>query len=134
MGKFKGAELYEKRHIVAKFERIGELNVGGIVMPLWGFVTLISRLDAPIIAAKFDRLAKKDEEGHIRLEDTQPGEIILTPGLIYKKIPMSSPIMRKHEQAMKRWKPKPEFFFEKEKGPVVDLGPVNMPKPHDKIH
>lgn len=119
---------YERRQIVAKMGKAGTFRVGRRVFTLWKYMTFFTGNGKPGFAAEFVRKADIDKNGFLRLETVREGEIVVAPGLVYKKIPMTGNIMTVHLQAMKTFRPRDTLNFEKDKGPAVDLGEINLTK------
>ncbi len=83
--------------------------------------------DSPSIAAEFVGEAPKDKKGFLRIEDLKEGEILVTPGFVYRKIPMSGMIMAEHIRKMKNFKPRDITMAYKDRSAgAVDLGLIDM--------
>lgn len=116
--------------IVARMQRHGAFRMDGKKYILWKYMTFYTGSDQPAICAEFVRIADTDKEGFLRFDALQEGEIVVTPGLIYKKIPMSGLIMAEHLRKMTRFRPKAQVVYEKDKGAAVDLGTVDLRTKH----
>lgn len=122
---------YESRQVVAKFAKVGHFIDRGIQRTLWGCLTFwTGPLKAPK-AGRFIGFARRDEEGFIRMEQLRPGLFLVEPGLIYEAIPVTGVVMAKHEQAMKKFRPRDLIETVKDDAPAVDLGVINMPVKKD---
>lgn len=106
-------------------ERIGYFQEGGKKYTLWGYLTFYCGEGVTPIAAKYDRIAPRDEDGELLTSGIKPGEIVVMPGFVYKIIPMSGMIMSEHLKKIQRgWKPKAQLVYEKSDAPAVDLGVI----------
>lgn len=118
---------YERRHIVARMGKIGEVRYGHRTVSLWRYLTFWCGAGEPSFAAEFVRLADADAGGFLHIAHLKEGDIVVSPGLIYKKIPMSGRILGEHLRKMKTFKPKAELVpFKDTKAPVVDLGAIDF--------
>ncbi len=115
---------YESRQVVSKLGCAGYFDMGGLRHNIPEYVTIWNGLQ-PAIAAKFDRVAPK-ENGVLNTEELKEGDIVLNPGFVYKKTFMTGMIMVAHLKAMKTFKPKTIITHEKDTGPAVDMGVVNL--------
>ncbi len=116
---------YQKREIVAKLDAIGTFTENGKRYKLWGHMTFYCGPDTVAIAAKYDRVAPKDENGELVMIALKEGEIVVKPGFVYRIIPMTGAIMTEHLRAMRTWKPKVVYSYEKSDEAAVDLGVIN---------
>lgn len=127
----KSNQDYERRQIVARMGKAGEFRLGGKRYIIWEYMTFWSGHDKPSIAAKFVRPAPTDKEGFLRIEDLRPGEILVTPGLVYRKVPMSGLIMAEHMKKMKHFKPRDITVADIDRSEgAVDLGTIDMRTKH----
>lgn len=115
---------YIPRQKVAHMERIGFFQAGGKKFTLWGYMTFYCGPDTPAIAAKYDRVAPKDDNGDLVTMAIKEGEIVVMPGFVYKIIPMTGAIMTEHLRRMRTWKPKVILSYEKSDEAAVDLGVI----------
>lgn len=123
----KSAQTYQRRQIVARMGRVGEFRMDGKRYIIWKHMTLWASHDQPSIAVEFVRKADIDKDGFLRLEAIQEGEILITPGFIYKKIPMSGMIMNEHLRKMRRFKPRDITVAEVDRSDgAVDLGTIDL--------
>ena len=125
----KNAQPYERRQIVSYMGKAGLFSFGQKNYTIWKFMTFWCGGGKPAIAAEFVRMDERDDDGFIRMENMREGEMLVTPGLIYRKIPMSGLIMTKHLEKMKTFKPKDLVVYEKDtsSGPI-DVGEIDLTK------
>lgn len=114
---------YQSRQLIAKIGRVGEFVVDGKKYFIPEYCTFYNGAQ-PAFAAKFDRVAEKDFQGVLKVENVKEGEIILNPGFVYKKCHMTGNIMSEHLRAMRFWKPKTIIEHVKDEAPVVDVGVI----------
>ncbi len=120
-------KTYEQRQIVACMEQCGIFRVDGKKYKLWKYMTFWCGHDQPSIAAELVGRAPLDSEGFLRLDDMKEGEMIVMPGFIYRKIPMSGLIMAEHMKKMKKFKPRTLIQHVKDtSGGAVDLGTIDL--------
>lgn len=123
MTKINPDQPYEMRQIVATMGAAGEFALSGklykipLIMTFWGG-------EKPSFAAIFDRIADRDAKGFLVLSNMKKGEIVVKPGLVYRKILMTGVIMNEHLLAMKRFRPKKQIVYEKSTEAPVDLGVI----------
>lgn len=116
---------YEQRQIVARLDRLGSINMNLQQYPIWSYLTFHGG-GMPAFAATFDRLAPRDRENFLLLDDLRPGELVVTPGLVYRKIPMTGMLLMAHLDAMKYWRPKQTTSYEMDLSGVVDVGTIDL--------
>ena len=116
---------YQSRQLVAKVGRIGEFVVHGKKYFIPAYVTFYAGAQ-PAFAAKFDRLAERDHQDVLRMENMKEGEIILAPGLVYRKCPMTGGVMAEHLRCMKTFRPKVIVEHIKDGGPAADVGVIKV--------
>ena len=79
-------------------------------------------------AARFDRLAEKNHQDVLLVERVKEGEIVVAPGFVYRKVPMTGMVMAAHLKAMRTFKHKTIISHERDPAPAVDVGVVNLPR------
>lgn len=123
----KSNQLYERRQIVSYMGKVGHFRMDGRKFIIWKYMTFYCGEGKQPIAAEFVRMADKDEQGFLRIEGLKPGEIAVTPGLIYRKVPMSGLMMAEHLRKMKNFKPRDLVIYEKDTtSPAEDLGTIDL--------
>lgn len=131
----KSSRPYAQRSPVARFFKVGNVKVNGIQRTLWGFMSFYNGIGKLPTFGAYAGLAPVDEHGYLRIEQLAEGDIVVEPGLVYKPVPpmdVTGKMMAEHERAMKTWRPKVQYSYEKEAGPAIDLGPINLSK--EKLH
>lgn len=127
----KSDQNYQRRQIVARMGRAGVFRLGGKRYIIWKYMTFWCGNDMPSIAAEFVRQADHDKDGFLRIENLREGEIVVTPGLVYRKIPMSGVMMAEHIKAMRNFKPRDILVMDKDTDAgAVDLGAIDMRTKH----
>jgi len=112
--------IYAQRQIVCRLGQAGSYTINGITYAIPEIITLYGGE-----AARFVRLASKDLHGFLRFDDLKFGQIVINPGLIYDKIPMTGKIMSAHLKSMAAFKPRIVMEYEKDDSPPVDLGVIH---------
>lgn len=120
---------YKRLQIVARADRMGVVQDIVMQYPIFRYITFFMG-KGPAQAAMFDRIAERDKDGFIRLEKMENGEIIVNPGLVYKKIPMTGNIMAAHLDAMRTFRPKDVIEYEQSKEEAIDVGVFDFSNQH----
>lgn len=127
----KNSQEYDRRQIVACMDQVGQFAVGKQRYKLWRYMTFYCGKDQPSIAAELVGRAPVDNEGFLRIEEMKEGQLLVMPGFIYRKIPMTGALMAEHMKKMKYFKPR--VMVEHVKDTSVgaeDLGIIDMRTKH----
>lgn len=102
----KTARDYDRRSIVARVAVVGSVMRAGISYPIYKFLTF-KLPNGQVFGAEFTGYkAPVDRHGNLRMEVLKEGDIIVRPGLLYRKIlTMPGALMLAHLDAMKTWLP-----------------------------
>ena len=135
-------QAYEARGIIARYQRIGHYAVGPFMtVPVYKFLTVDRGGKNRPIAVEFVKPAPMIEdkgEFILNIEALKEGDIVVSPGLIYRKCIMFPKLTAVHMIAMKTYKPKEIIQAEKADAEHIDLGYQNLSsekitqKDHDK--
>lgn len=129
---FNPSQDYEARGVVAQAVQIGHYQEGPLLRrPIYKYLTLDCGPGRPGIAIEFVREAEyvKTKEGSfLKADGLKEGEIVVSPGFVYKKIPWSTPLMNAHLKALKSYRRKDiiHSYVDKSDAPI-DLGTVKPP-------
>ena len=125
---FSNDQGYDALGVVARINKIGEYADGPLMRkPIYQFLTFHAGGGKPSFVAKYQRqaaIAIKDGQSFLDASELKVGEIVVSPGFIYKKIPWSSKLMNCHLDAMKTYKPKEIIIASAPTEPAIDLGTV----------
>ena len=121
----KNGKPYETRQVVAKLGKVGSFTTGGKSYFIPEYITFWTG-EGPSLAAKFDRIADKDPQGVLRMENVKEGEIVVAPGFVYRKTPMTGMVQAAHLRAMMTFRPKTIVSHELDTAPPVDMGTINL--------
>ncbi len=123
----KKGKPYNQLQIISKTGRAGTFNYGGRNYIIWRFMTFWTGYGKPAICAEFVRKCLVDKDGYLIMDNINEGEIIVKPGLVYRKTPMHGEAMANHLKHMQKFTPRQDLIIEKdtEAGPV-DLGIVDL--------
>ncbi len=115
---------YEARGIVARIQPVGRIN--GLA-PIYRYLTIDQGPGRPSFAVEFMGKASVDENGYLDMRTVKEGQLIVNPGLVYKKIPWSDGLMTLHLEAMKTYQRKEIYLpeIDRSAGPV-DIGTINL--------
>lgn len=128
--------------VVGRFNKIGKYSSGVVTMPIHRYLTLDNGKEK--FAVEFvDRAPtyriEGDDHEYIDFEKLEKGQLLIDPGLIYKRIPWTSKLMNMHLIAMKSYTPKDIIIYDKpEENDVIDMGFKNfssekiLAKDHEK--
>lgn len=127
----KSDQEYRRLQGVAKMGKAGEFVMNHKRYQIWQYMTFYTGPNSPPICAEFSRPATIDAEGFLQIGMLKEGEIVVKPGLIYKKIPMSGMIMAEHMFKMKTFKPRDIVQHVKDTtSGAVDLGTIDLRTKH----
>ena len=116
---------YVKRQIVARLDFVGNVDD---VMPFYRYLTIWNGPNEKATAVRFRGFARVDKDGFMDYSLLKPGDIVISPGLVYEPVTMTGQIMAAHLKRMQTWKPKEEIVYEKSDEAPVDLGALNNPE------
>ena len=94
---------YEARGIISAMDPVGYYQEGLLRSPIYRYLTLDCGKGKPSIAVEFVREARwiaRGAERYLDLKDVKEGEILVSPGFVYKKIPWTSQITAAHLKAL----------------------------------
>jgi len=101
---------YEARGIIAKMGTVGNINAGTLIIPIPEYISLDAGEGRPAFLVKFSRMApiERDEADQPFLDMTKlkEGDIVITPGLLYRRVPWTGPTMSAHLVALKKYRRK----------------------------
>lgn len=127
----KSDQAYQARGIVTGVETIGFIDG---VRPVFKYLTMDCGPDRPGICVQFVREADTVTTEAGKFLDTsklKPKDILVAPGLIYRQIPWTTPLINVHLQALKKYRRKDIITSEKADAPAIDIGtidPLNLTK------
>ena len=123
-------QAYEARAVIARYHVMGHYQAGiALKVPVYKFLTLYQGEGREAIAVEFQRPAPvipgDNGETFLNIEALREGDIVVDPGLVYRRIPMFPNLMAEHMKALQRFKPKTIISAEKDDAPPVDLGTLD---------
>lgn len=115
---------YEARGIIAKINKIGNIQTGPLIaLPVYQFLTLDCGAGREKILVEFVGPAPYDEKTQeLDLNKVKEGDIIVNPGLLYRKRSWTQALMTEHLAALKNYKPQ-----------VIVKADVDRSKPAEEI-
>lgn len=130
---FSPEQDYEARGVVARVMPIGHYEEGVLLRkPIYRYLTLDCGPGRDSYAVEFVRQATVTvtaKGSFLDPREIKKGEIVVSPGFIYRKIPWSSPLMTAHLKALKNYKRKDIVKADVDKtAPAIDLGKID---PHN---
>lgn len=127
---FDTSKAYEARGIIAKIMPIGWYKESPLVRKrVYQYLTLDCGDGRNSICVKYVGEAPFVEQNGEKFLDAsalKEGEIVVSPGFIYKKVAMSGVIMTEHLKALKTYRRKTILDATKEDGPAIDLGEIDF--------
>lgn len=128
----KSSQEYRSLQGVAKVGKAGTFVMGGIKYQIWQYITFWGGHGEQPICAEFSRPATIDKEGFLQIGMLQEGEIVVKPGLIYKKLlTMPGMVMIEHLKKMKTFKPRTIVQHVRDtSGEFEDLGTIDLRTKH----
>lgn len=127
-------QAYEARSIVAKYMPMGHFQdisvVGrGLRVPVFRFMTLYQGEGREAIPVEFKRpapvLPGDNGETFLNIEALEVGDIVVSPGLVYRKCLWFDNLMAAHMKALQSFKVKDRMISEKDDAAPVDLGTID---------
>lgn len=118
---------YTRRQIVARLGVVGFYSMNNKNHPIPQYITFhLGEGQQPLVAI-FDRQADTDDSGFIDLNRIKEGELVIAPGLIYRKTCFTGNLMTAHLQALKKFRPRSTVAYEKDhSAPPVNLGSIDF--------
>jgi len=126
-------QSYSARGVVAKIDKIGDLQYDMLIVPIYKYLTLDCGKGNRPQCVKFVKPAPRvvDEvsgESYLDLAALEFGEYVVSPGLVYKNINFSSMLYSEHLKALQSYRPKDILVADtsEAKNDVIDGGSINM--------
>ncbi len=124
-------QTYKRLQMVARMGKAGIFEYKGKKYHIPEVITFFEGYLAEPVAAIFSRPAIIDKEGFLRIGMLAVGEIVVTPGLVYQKIPMTDKILKEHVRRMATFKPRDQLVTQKDTtAGAVDLGTIDLRTKH----
>jgi hypothetical protein len=110
---------YDARGVIARIGRIGSYQIDSTIsVPVFKYLTMDAGIER--YPVQFVKPAQID------MAKLQEGDIVVHPGLIYKRIPWTGDLMAHHMKALKNYRPKVIIKSEIDRdAKPIDLGAVN---------
>lgn len=124
---------YEARGVIARINKIGDMSVGPMVaLPVYQFLSLDCGPGRDKILVEFVGPAPYDEiTQELDLNKVKEGDIVVNPGLLYRKRAWTQKLMTEHLFQLRKYKPqviiKSEVDREAPKGEII-IDPNNISK------
>lgn len=122
-------QAYEARAVVARFHQMGHYQRGPMKIPVYKFLTLYQGEGREAIPVQFKCpapvIADENEDVVLNIEALEEGDIVVTPGLVYRKCLWFDSLMAAHFKALQGFKPKDIIKAEKDDAPPVELGTLD---------
>ena len=120
-------QAYEARGVVAKHGRMGHYQSGILKVPVFKFMTL-DRGNNEFMPVEFVMPAPViEDKGEVILDvgKLQEGDIVVNPGLVYRKTRWNDGLMAAHIKALQTYRPKTIMVADKADEPAFDLGTLD---------
>ncbi len=123
-------QAYEARGVIAKYLPMGFYQSGVMIkVPVYRFLTLHQGEGREALPVEFKKPAPvipgENGETFLNIEALEEGDIVVTPGLVYRKCFWFPNLTAAHMNACKTYKPKTIIVAEKDDAPAVDLGTLD---------
>lgn len=131
--KIKYDRAYEARGVIARINKIGSMAVGPITsLPVYQFLSLDCGPGRDKILVEFVGPAPYDEiTQELDLNKVKDGDIIVNPGLLYRKRSWTQKLMSEHLIQLRKYKPqviiKADVDRDQPQGEIV-IDPLNISK------
>lgn len=124
---------YEARGIIAKIDPIGNVTLGGLVaQPIYRYLTLDQGRGKKSILVEYHGKAPMTPTKELDYNKLRLGDIVVAPGLLYRKREWTAPLMSAHLAALKLYRPSVIVTAEKDTTspamPEIVLDPHNILK------
>jgi len=97
---------YEARGIIARINKIGNIETGPLIaLPVYQFLTLDAGPGREKILVEFVGPAPYDENQELDLNAVQEGDIIVNPGLLYRRRSWTQALMTEHLAQLRFYRP-----------------------------
>lgn len=124
---------YSARGVVARINKIGNVQVGLIHTPVFKYLTLDRGAGQRGIVVQFVSPAPRviDEltgEEFLDMQALKEGDIVVSPGLVYEKIEWTDALYAEHLAALRMYRPKDILISEapSKDEAAVDLGKIDL--------
>lgn len=128
---------YEARGVIARINKIGSYQAGpAINVPVYQFISLDcgkgkkSKLVEFVGPAPYDKATQE-----LDLNQVEKGDVIITPGFIYRERTWTQHLMTEHLKQLKKYRPKEiiQSYVDREE-PIQDIviDPKNLSTPEPK--
>ncbi len=131
--KIKEDQGYEARGVVARINKIGDVQIGLIHTPVYKYITLDRGAGQRGIVVQFVSPAPRviDElsgDEFLDMASLKEGDIVVSPGLVYEKIEWTDALYAEHLAALRTYRPKDILISDApSKGEeAVDLGKIDL--------
>ncbi len=104
-------QSYSARGVVAQFERIGDVQVGLLITPVFKYITLDTGKGNRPVCVQFVGPAPRvinelTGEEYLDMQALNAGDFIISPGLLYEKIEWSDGLYAEHLKGLRTYRPK----------------------------
>jgi hypothetical protein len=125
-------QAYEARGVITKFESMGHFSPSYLItVPIYKYLTLDRGANMEAQPVKFLGAAPVIEdkgETILDLAKLSEGDIVIHPGLVYRKCPWFDELFAAHIKALPNYKPKTIMVADKGDEPAFDLGTIDTTK------
>jgi hypothetical protein len=121
---------YAARAVVGRLHVMGHFEHGiSVRVPVYRFLTLYQGEGREAIPVEFVRPAPvipgEHDETFLDFDQLKEGDIVVDPGLIYRRCLWFDNLMAAHMKALQTFKPKTIMVAEKDDAPPVDIGTID---------
>lgn len=122
-------QAHEARGVIARFMPMGHYQIGMFKVPIYKFLTLHQGEGRQALPVEFVKPAPvvpgEHDETFLNIEALDVGDIVVNPGLVYRKCFWFDNLMAEHMKALQSYKPKTIVVAEKDDAPPVDIGTLD---------
>lgn len=127
----KSDQGYEARGVIAKIERLGFYDAGGVMQPYFKYITLDlgkGRKAKPVkYIGRAPTMRNLVGESFLDLAKLKAGDIVVQPGFVYRETHWTTALHAEHLKALKNYRRKEIVKAEApDKEEAVDLGFQNL--------
>ncbi len=124
---------YEARGIIAKIQPIGHIQTGVLTTaPIYKYLTLDQGRGKKSLIVKYVGKAPMTPTKELDYDKLKLGDIVVSPGLLYRKTGWTGALMAEHMAALKTYRPSVIVTAEKDTTspalPEIVIDPYNLSK------
>lgn len=134
-------QAYHARGVIARINPVGEIGLSGLTTSkIYEFITLDTGKGNPAQCVRFvgkaPMLITEDGEQQLDMAMLKEGDIVVSPGLLYRKTEFTGAVHAEHLIQLQKYRPKDIIIADAPDASeeAVDLGAFNLAEDTDTKH